>query len=62
MSDTEFATIDIDKEIAAVIQAPNMFFDFRKIAITSLYLSNPDVIYVASNEDPVFCSGKSGRL
>lgn len=54
--------MEIDNEIAAVVKAPMAYFDYRKIAIASLYLQNPQVLFVVSNEDPVFCSGKSGRM
>ena len=37
-------------------------FDFRKICIASLHLANPEVLFVVSNDDPVFVSGASGRL
>lgn len=38
MTDTEFANFIIDPQIAAVVKAPCMRFDFRKICIASLSL------------------------
>ncbi len=38
MTDQEFSEFQIDTEVAAVVKAPCMRFDFRKIAIASLYL------------------------
>jgi ribonucleotide monophosphatase NagD (HAD superfamily) len=62
MTDTDFAEYDVDTEIRAVIKGPHQKFDYRKLAIASLVLQDPNVIFVATNEDPVFQSGKSGRL
>ena len=31
-----------------------MKFDYKKLAIASLILQDPEVVFVATNEDPVF--------
>ncbi len=62
MTESEFDNFEIDEEVRAVVSAPHAHFDFRKLAIASLYLGNPDVQFVATNDDPVFVSGGSGRL
>mmetsp|Transcript_30070 Transcript_30070/g.21817 ORF Transcript_30070/g.21817 Transcript_30070/m.21817 type:complete len:120 (+) Transcript_30070:594-953(+) len=36
--------------------------DYRKIALSSLILEDPNVLFVATNDDPVYRTGKSGRL
>lgn len=38
MTDAEFGSFPIDPEIAAVVKAPCMRFDFRKICIAGLHL------------------------
>jgi len=62
MSQAEFSTFEIDPEVRAVVVAPQSRFDFRKLAITQLYLQNPDVLFIVTNDDPVFVAGGSGRL
>ena len=62
MTEAEFADFSVDDEVKAVISASQSRFDFRKLAIATLYLQNPEVQYVATNDDPVFVSGGSGRL
>jgi hypothetical protein len=37
-----------------VIKGPFGSFDFRKLAIVTKILEDPDVIFIATNEDPVF--------
>lgn len=62
MTEAEFGDYPIDKDVMAVIGASQSRFDFRKLAIATIYLGNPDVQFVATNDDPVFVSGGSGRL
>ena len=62
MTDKEFSEFHVDPEVRAIVKAPCMHFDYRKLAIASIYLSNPDVFFLVSNDDPVFVSGPSGRL
>ena len=45
----------------AVVKGVCNSMNFRKIALGSLYLQQPDVLFVATNEDHVFRTGKSGR-
>ena len=54
--------MEVDEEIMAIISAPHTHFDFRKLAIATLYLQNPKVYFVATNDDPVFVANASGRL
>eukprot|EP00354_Favella_ehrenbergii_P001323 CAMPEP_0170475768 /NCGR_PEP_ID=MMETSP0123-20130129/17356_1 /TAXON_ID=182087 /ORGANISM="Favella ehrenbergii, Strain Fehren 1" /LENGTH=110 /DNA_ID=CAMNT_0010746483 /DNA_START=354 /DNA_END=682 /DNA_ORIENTATION=- len=34
----------------------------RKLAVASIYLQNPEVDFVTTNDDPVFVAGANGRL
>jgi len=47
--------------VKAIVKGSCAKFNFRMIAIASLYLSNPDVLFVATNEDHTFISGKGMR-
>lgn len=62
MTESEFAEFEVDNDVKAVISAPHSRFDFRKLAIATLHLSNPSVQFLCTNDDPVFVSGGSGRL
>ena len=39
-----------------------MEWNFRTIAIANLYLCNPNIAFVVTNDDPAWRSGESGRL
>jgi len=43
MTEVEFGDYPVDKDVCAVISAPHARFDFRKLAIATLYLQNPEV-------------------
>lgn len=62
MSDTEFGNYEIDVEVKAIAKGVCQKFDQRKLAVASLYLQQPETLFVATNEDPVFVAGGNGRL
>jgi len=43
MTESEYAELVVDEEVKAVVSAPHARFDFRKLAIATLYLQNPEV-------------------
>ena len=61
LTDSEFADVKIDESIKAVVFGVCDSLDFRKIALGSLYLQQPECLFVATNEDHTFRSGESGR-
>ena len=62
MTDTEFDNFQIDPNVRAIVKGSCHEFNFRKIAIASLYLANPDVLFVVTNEDHTYICGDSMRL
>ena len=62
LSDTQFGVYETDPEVKAIAKGVCQLFDQRKLAIASLYLQNPDTLFVATNDDPVFIAGSNGRL
>ena len=61
MSEQEFSDFEIDKNVKAVVKGVTAKFNFRVIATASLYLADPDVVFVATNEDHTFICGESMR-
>ena len=61
MSEQEFSEYEIDPEVKAVVKGVCSSFNFRKIAIASLYLSDPTIVFGATNDDHTFICGKSLR-
>lgn len=61
MSEAEFATYEVDPSVRAVVKGVTGHFNFRVIATASLYLADPEVVFVATNEDHTFICGKSLR-
>ena len=43
MTEAQFAAFEVDEEVRAVVKGVCDSFDFRKVAIASLYLANPEV-------------------
>jgi hypothetical protein len=43
INEAEYGELAVDEEVMAVISAPHSHFDFRKLAIATLYLQNPKV-------------------
>ena len=62
ITDAQFGSYQVDPEVKAIAKGFCSGFDQRKLAIGSLYLENPDVLFVATNDDPYYVSGKSRRL
>ena len=61
LTDSQFATYVADPEVKAIAKGVTQTFDQRKLAIASLYLQNPDVLFVTTNDDPIFIAGPNGR-
>lgn len=61
MTEKEFSDYQVDPQIHAVVKGVCGTFDFRKVAVASLYLQNPEVEFVATNEDHTFITGMSMR-
>jgi HAD superfamily hydrolase (TIGR01450 family) len=61
MSEQEFSDFKVDKNVKAVVKGVTAKFNFRVIATASLYLADPDVVFVATNEDHTFICGESMR-
>jgi phosphoglycolate phosphatase len=61
MTEQEFADYQVDPEVHAVVKGVCEAFNFRKIAIASLYLSDPKMVFCATNEDYTWICGKSMR-
>eukprot|EP01156_Anaeramoeba_ignava_P017735 Anaeramoba_ignava/a89913_64.p3 GENE.a89913_64~~a89913_64.p3 ORF type:complete len:248 (-),score=86.15 a89913_64:3423-4166(-) len=49
--------IEIDPKIQAVLLAKADYYTYYDIAVISLYLSNPKVLFFATNNDPTFPIG-----
>ena len=62
MSDVQFGAYEIDPEVKAIAKGVCQLFDQRKLAVASLYLQEPETLFVATNEDPVYIAGRNGRL
>ena len=62
LSDTQFGVYEIDPEVKAIAKGVCQLFDQRKLAVASLYLQEPETLFVATNEDPVYIAGRNGRL
>jgi ribonucleotide monophosphatase NagD (HAD superfamily) len=62
VSDAEFADYPIDSNVIAVVIGITLEWSFRTVAIANFYLCNPNILFVATNDDPVWLSGASGRL
>jgi phosphoglycolate phosphatase len=57
VNEVEFADYPIDDNVIAVVVGITMQWNFRTVAIANLYLCNPKVVFVATNDDPVWLSG-----
>jgi len=62
LNDSQFGDYVIDPDVKAIAKGVCNGFDQRKLAIGSLYLQKEGTFFVATNEDPVYIAGGSGRL
>ena len=47
----------MDPNVKAIITGSTDYFDFRKLAIASMYLSDEEIKFVTTNDDPVCIAG-----
>jgi len=61
ITDEEFRDFPVDKSVKALIKGPTVYFDFRELTLATLYVQDPEVLFVATNEDITYCTGDSRR-
>ena len=61
MTEQEFEAFSPNPNVKAIVMSVCDDFNFRKVAIASYYLSDPEVVFGATNEDHTWVCGKSLR-
>ena len=61
MSDKQFKDFVPDPTVKAIVNGFTLNFDFRQIAVASLYLQQEGVKFVTTNHDPVFIAAKTNK-
>ena len=61
MSESDFRNIEVDPEVKAVIVGFADSFSYYNTCILSLYLQNPNVLFLATNNDPLYVFNDKGR-
>lgn len=61
MSSDEFASMQLDPEVKAVIVGINYDFSYRTLCLATLYLQLNNAKFIATNTDRVFPSRVPGR-
>lgn len=62
MNEEQFRNFECDPSVRAIAKGVDNGYNYRKLSIACKYLDNPECLFVATNDDPSFIAGPSGRM